>query len=923
MSNKCPNCQHVNPDDTVYCGKCASPLPSSEDIEVTATIETPKEELTTGSTFAGRYQIIEELGKGGMGRVYKVLDKEVNAKVALKLIKPEIASDKKTIERFRNELKVARDIAHKNVCRMYDLGKEAGAYYITMEYVSGEDLKSFIRRSGLISVGKAIAIANQVCEGLLEAHRLGVVHRDLKPQNIMIDKDGNARIMDFGIARSLRAKGITGSGVMIGTPEYMSPEQVEGKEADQRADIYSLGVILYEMVTGRVPFEGDTPFSIGVKQKSEIPRPPKEINEQIPEDLNRVILICMEKDKEKRYQSVGELHSELMNLEKGIPTTERIIPKKKPQTSEEITVTFKKRWAVVAVLLVIILAAVLAFIFLNKGKEVSVPGNQKIIVLPFENLGRAEDEYFAEGIAEMIRSRLSALHSLDMISRDTAIQYKKSGKTTRQIREELSVDYILGGTVLWDKKEGEINRVRITPHLTRALDDTQLWSDAYDRDIEDIFAIQSEIAEQVTRQLNIMLLEPEIRALDAKPTENLEAYQAYLRGMEYWSAYMQEEENVLLAIQMFDRAVNLDPKFALAYGLLSHSHSMLYQLGYDRTEERKSRAEAAVNRMLQLQPELPESHLALGAYYYFCLKDYDRALEELSIAEQGLPNNVEILNIIAFIRRRQGDFMESIRLMERSLELDPQIADTAFNLASSQLALRNFQEADYYYDLSISLEPGQIFSYALKAQTLWMWSGDIEGGKKVIEKMPQRNHPFVAFTLYFLEMGEEDYQAALDILSASSFEIVSYGIIYSPKALLEGIAYEAMGKMDLARTSFESARIFLESSAKKQPYDPRIHSTLGLVYAALGRKEDALREGTLAMEIYPVSMDAFSGPQYVDNFAEILVRVGEYEEALDKIEYLLSIPNLNLSVATLQNDPKWKPLHDHPRYKQLLEKYSK
>ena len=564
MSIKCPKCQTDNPDTQRFCGECATSLQPSKEIEFTETLETPKEELTTGSTFAGRYQIIEELGKGGMGRVYKVLDKEVNAKVALKLIKPEIASDKKTIERFRNELKVARDIAHKNVCRMYDLGKESGAYFITMEYISGQDLKGLIRQTGQLTVGKSVSIASQICEGLLEAHRLGVIHRDLKPQNIMIDKEGNARIMDFGIARSLRAKGITGSGVMIGTPEYMSPEQVDGKEADQRADIYSLGVILYEMLTGRVPFEGDTPFSIGVKQKSEVPRSPKEINEQIPDDLNHLILKCMEKDKEKRYQSVGELHSELMSLEKGVPTTERIVPERKPLTSREITVQFSLKKILIPILSIIAVVIIGLILWQLLPKQKAAPlapsGKPSLAIVYFENNTGDEDlDHWRKAIAELLITDLSQSKYIKVLSRDRLYNIldqndlleaeSYSSEDLKKIANRGGVNHILqGGYAKAD------NTFRVNYSLQKMDTAEIIGSDSMEGEGEkSIFYMVDELTNRI--KTNLKLSHEEIASdLDKKveeiTTSSPEAYKYFSEAIGY-----ESKGNLPEAIRSYERAI--------------------------------------------------------------------------------------------------------------------------------------------------------------------------------------------------------------------------------------------------------------------------------------------------------------------------------------------------------------------------------
>jgi tetratricopeptide (TPR) repeat protein len=774
MSVKCPKCQTDNPSDSKYCKECATSLSSPSQAEVTKTIEAPKEELTTGSIFAGRYQIIEELGKGGMGKVYKVFDKEVNAKVALKLIKLEIASDSKTIERFRNELKVARDIAHKNVCRMYDLGKEEGAYYITMEYVSGEDLKSFIRRSGIISVGKAITIANQVCEGLSEAHRLGVVHRDLKPQNIMIDKEGNARIMDFGIARSLRAKGITGSGVMIGTPEYMSPEQVDGKEADQRADIYSLGVILYEMVTGQVPFEGDTPFSIGVKQKSEIPRPPQEINDQIPDDLSRVILKCMEKDKEKRFQNVGDLHSELLNLGKGLPTTERIVPERKPLTSREITVQFslKKLFIPALIGVVIITAAIVIWQLLPQKEILSVPsGKPSLAVMYFENnTGDDSLDHWRKMIPGLIIADLTQSKYIEVLSGEKLYKILSdldqedtksySSDILKQVATKGRVNHILFGNFA---KAGEFIRINVT--LQDARTEKIVGSEGVEgKGEESIFSMIDELTRKV--KTNLKLSAKEIasdidREVGKITTNSPEAYRYYTEGRNY---HNKGEERK--SIQSMERAVAIDPEFAMAYRSIAITYS---NLGYDsetkkylrkafeltdRLSEREGyliqgefyresektydEAIEAYNKLLELYPTDPIGNVNLGILYTY-MEDWDKAIERYNVSIQDKDETYFPYFNIAEAYAAKGLYDKAQEVLEYYLDNFSNDPSIRWGLAQNYICQGKYDLALVELDKAMSLFP--IWYFVFSKGDIYLYKGDLVNAEKEYQKLLEETEP--------------------------------------------------------------------------------------------------------------------------------------------------------------------------------------
>jgi serine/threonine protein kinase/Tfp pilus assembly protein PilF len=758
---KCPKCHSDNPETKQFCADCGTRLPAPEEIRVslTRTLETPVEKLTRGTLFAGRYEIIEELGKGGMGTVYRVEDQRIKEEVALKLIKPEIASDRKTIERFSNELKMARKIGHKNVCRMFDLGEAKGSHFITMEYVPGEDLKSMIKMSRQLSVAAAVNICKQVCEGLAEAHRLGIVHRDLKPSNIMIDREGSVRIMDFGIARSLKQKGITGAGVMIGTPEYMSPEQVEGKEVDQRSDIYSLGVILYEMVTGRVPFEGDTALSIAMKHKGESPKNPKEYNTQIPDVLCRLILKCLEKDNEKRYQSAGEVRSELENIEKGIPTTERATPGRKSRTSREITLQLSLKKPLIPALVVgaLVIAVVMVIWqpWSQKSSVIAPKIENSIAVISFENhTGDKSFDYLQRVIPDLLITSLERESGLYVATWERMQDLlEQMGKKNVEVidkplgfelcRREGIKAIVLGSYI----KAGETFATDV-----KVLDvDTKKLLRSSSSKGEGVSSIINKQIDELTKEISAGIgqagknVESAEMPIADVTTRSMEAYRYYLEGRENLRKYYYNDARIA-----FEKAVALDPDFAMAYAFLSNVYRNLQNietsdtaikrakaLSLETTEKERLRIEAyyALNvekdsakyhriylQMAEKYPKEKRIFYNLGGYYLNG-QAYDKAIIEFNKALELDPNYGEAHNFLGVVYLATGDFSKAVDHLKKYVSLSPGEANPVDSLAEAYFDMGWLDEAIANYKEALRINSGFNYSYfsvgyiyALKAE---------------------------------------------------------------------------------------------------------------------------------------------------------------------------------------------------------------
>lgn len=885
-------------------------------------------------TRLGPYEILSPIGAGGMGEVWKARDERIGREVAIKVLPMEYAADPDRLRRFEQEAQAAGQFSHPNIIAVYDVGTHEGVPYIVTELLQGESLEQVVS-AGRPGVRKAVDIAIQIAHGLAAAHEKGIIHRDLKPANVFLTRDGNVKILDFGIAKLAAPRGAeesekttlanekTETGKLLGTLGYASPEQLRGQSVDHRTDIFSLGCVLYEMLAGRPAFREPTAADTVTAILSKDPAPLSAPELDVPAALQAVVNQCLEKSPEDRFSTAHDLALALRLL-----SGPAGMSRSQPETAAPTRRFWRRLVLAIVAAIAIVAFAIVGWKLLSPppaARPETAQGHPvRIVVLPFENLGAPEDAYFAVGMTEEITSRLANLRELGVISRTSAVGYDRKGKTVKQIGSDLGVDYVLEGSVRWDRVSGRESRVRITPQLIRVADDTHVWADRYDRVFADVFTIQSEVAENAVRAMGVAILPREQAALKEVSTKDLDAYQLYLRGRELESR-SSTRKDLQGALQTYHDAILRDSQFAQALAGEARINLLMYWEYYDRNPERLVKAKETAELAVQLRPDLAEAQTALGLYFYQGMLNYPKALDAFAAALKSQPNNSDALAGIGFVLRRQGRWAEAVEKFKTTADLDPGNAARMYDLGLTSVLAQRYADADRALVQTLRLNPQHAEAYAERAWEQLVWRGDTDRAQAILDEAARvpglaDDVGYITEVQQRIALCRRDYPGALRHLQAETRSAIDNQDRFWPIPLLRGIALRLAAQRNLGRESFEAASLAIEKRIKKDPGDHRLHSALGIAYAGLGRREEAVREARLACDLMPPSKDALRSINRIRELAIVYAMVDRPAEAIATLDDLLALSGW-WTPQVLRLDPTWDTLRSDPRFQPLLVKY--
>jgi len=852
------------------------------------------------------YKILEKLGEGGMGEVYLAEDTKLNRQVALKFLPSQLASDDNFKARFKREAQAAAGLNHPNIITVHEVAEYENRPFIAMEYVEGQSLKDVIAGKDL-SLEEILDIGLQISDGLAKAHQAGILHRDIKPQNVLIDKDGRAKICDFGLAKGKRDAMLTQTGTTLGTVAYISPEQARGEEADQRSDIFSLGVILYEMFTRQLPFKGEHEAAIFHSIMNEQPLPLARFNNRVSPELERIVFKALAKDKEERYQHADDLRADLKVESKSLElakTATLVRPAEAGKSGKMTTLPF-----ILAGLGVIIVVLVyFAFLGQKQPSDLRV-GRPSVAVLYLQNVSdSAEDEYFAAGMTEDIITQLSKISGLRVVSRTEMEQFRNEPVSMKAVADKLGVDYVMEGSV---RKHG--NKLRITCQLIQADDGFHVWADSYDRDMEDLFDIQADVAKEVASALEIALAPTELEEIGKKPTLDVRAYNYYLQGREYYFAHSTKREYLELAISMFERALEVDSSFALAYAGLSDCYTSYVMFAIDVKLSWLEEAERTANKALSLDPDLAEAHRALSRLYSVQRKT-EQAIQAAERAVEANPHYAEAWRLLASWYRGTKRYAEAEEALLKAMEVKPTESGLFTGLISLYHVWGKDDKADEYFRKGVEVQPTNDAIYITMSGVL-VSRGNLQGARqmayKALELNPQSSSgEAMLFSIFVLE--EEVDSAAFHLQSTRQ---ASPGPdFYINMAVLAFMREDER----VAHSYLDSSMALLEPMLQElegRPGEHDIRSAIALVLSMKEEREKAMEEVKIVREDLGDSLLTMEWSQVITFLSFTHIMLGQKAEAVELVRFLLE--NNLTSPAMLRLHPLYKKLEGYPPYEEL------